>query len=250
LARLSRHQQQLLRQIDDEALSRNVPLYTKLVPAASIPEGVLGQLDSKVKLVLMGWPGPLEGQSLAQNPVNVVLQNAHAHVAVLLDRGLGDVRRILVPVGGGPHSRLAIQLASEIAEQERAELVALRCFCEDPDVEDLEDQMLALREIIEDELGSVPPQMVTRLSHAGSVAAGILEETARQSYDLIVVGASEEWADSDHLFGTVDDKIAQQAPTSVLMVKRYESAMISWIRRQTKRQDSNGDLTSKSDKNK
>ena len=248
LARLSRHQQQLLRQIDDEALSRNVPLYTKLVPAASIPEGVLGQLDSSVKLVLMGWPGPLEGQSLANNPVNVVLRNARAHVAVLLDRGLGDVRRILVPVGGGPHSRLAIRLASEIAEQGHAEVVALRCFCEQPDVEDLQDQLLALGEIVEDELGSVPPHMVTRLSHAGSVAAGILEETMRQHYDLIVVGASEEWADTEHLFGTVDDEIAQQAPTSVLMVKRYEPAVISWIRRRAKRQDSNGDLGTRGDK--
>lgn len=250
VARLSRHQQHLLQQVDDEARSRNVPLYTKLASASSIPEGVLGQLDGSIKLVLMGWPGPLEGETLARNVVKVVLQSARAHVAVLLDRGLQEVRRILVPVGGGPHSRLAIRLACEIADQEHAEVVALRCFCETPDVEDLEDQMLALREIVEDELGSVPPQMATRLSHAGSVAAGILEEAARQPYDLIVVGASEEWADADHLFGTVDDKIAQQAPTSVLMVKRHESAMISWIRRQTKRQDSNGDLTPKSDKNK
>ncbi len=248
VARLSRHQQYLLQQIDDEARSRNVPLYTKLASAPGIPEGILGQLDASVKLVLMGWPGPLEGESLARNVVKVVLQSARAHVAVLSDHGLQEVRRILVPVGGGPHSRLAIRLASEMAEQERAEVVALRCFCEQPDVEDLQDQMLALVEIVEDELGSVPEHMTTRLSHAGSVAAGILEETERQDYDLIVVGASEEWVDADHLFGTVDDAIALQAPTSVLMVKRYEPAVISWIRRQTKRQENNRDSSSGGDK--
>ena len=76
----------------------------------------------------MGWPGPLEPEQLAENPVKQVLQKAHTNVAVLLNRGLllQPLRRILVPVGGGPHSRLALRLAHELADAEGAQVTA-RC---------------------------------------------------------------------------------------------------------------------------
>jgi APA family basic amino acid/polyamine antiporter len=232
--RLRPRQQALLRYIADEAQEKNIPLYTKLRLASDIPEGILSEVRDNVKLVLMGWPGPLDAHSLARNAVKIVLQRARAHVAVLRDRGLTNVRSILVPVGGGPHSRLAIRLAYEIAAEENAQLTALHCFCETCEVEELEDRMLLLREIIEDELGNMPPFMTARLAHAPGVLAGILQETKEQAYDLIVVGASDEWLDSDKLFGVIDDRIAEEAPCSVLLVRRYEPAVISWIRRRTK----------------
>ena len=183
----------------------------------------------------MGWPGPLDARTLADNAAKIVLQKAQANVAVLVDRGLKRVQRILIPVGGGPHSRLAIRLAYEIAEQEDAQITALYCFSEVYQAEELEDRMLLLREIIEDELGSVPSRITTRLAHADGVFGGILEETTHHQYDLIVIGASEEWASRMWLFGSIDDQIAEEAVCSVLLVRRYAPAVISWIRRQMKR---------------
>lgn len=234
IGRLAKKDDALLQSIAGEALSRNVPLSTRLLSAPSVAEGVLAAVESNVKLVLMGWPGPLQGSSLAQNPVKIVLQHAKANTAVLLDRRLDVVRKILVPVGGGPHSRLALRLAYELAEEEDAEIVALTCYCEECDGDELENRMGALREIVEDVLGAVPDRLVTRLSHSSTITKGILEEVTRQSYDLLVVGASEEWAEPETLFGEVDDELARQAPCSVLMVRRYEPAVMSWIRRQTK----------------
>ena len=167
--------------------------------------------------------------------MKAVLQKAQANVAVLVDRGLKGVQRILIPVGGGPHSRLAIRLGYEIAEQEDARITALYCFSEARQAEELEDRMLLLREIIEDELGSVPSRITTRLAHADSVSGGILEETVRRQYDLIVIGASEEWLSRTRLFGSIDDHIAEETASSILLVRRYTPAVISWIRRQVKR---------------
>ena len=155
-------------------------------------------------------------------------------VRVLLDRGLIRVRHILVPVGGGPHSRLAIRLAYEIAVQEGAEITALHTFVEAADTEEVEDEMLSLREVIDDELDCIPMCVATRVVKAETIPAGILAEAARASYDLIVVGASEEWASRTRLFGSVDDWIADQVLCSVLLVRRYEPAAISWVRRQAK----------------
>ena len=186
----------------------------------------------------MGWPGPAT-PSLPYNPANEVLMAAHTNFAMLLDRGLESVRHILAPIGGGPHSRLALRLAYEIAEQEDAQVTAMRIFSEPVETEEMEDRDLLLREIIEDELGSIPERITARVSQAASVPEGILAEATRQPYDLIVVGASEEWADPTRLFGSVDDWVAQRVNCSVLLVRRYEPVIVSWLRRQAKKLDNN-----------
>jgi len=237
MRRLRLHPKSLLNWIAQYAQERDVPLYTKMHAAPTISGGILDEIKSHgdVKLILMGWPGPLDPPTLADNVVKVVLQSAHTNIAVLLDRGLKGVRRILVPIGGGPHSRLAIRLAFEIAEQEGAQITALRFLPRAVGAEDTLDEMLLLREIIEDELGSVPSRMTTRVAQADPVMEGILAEATRQPYDLIVIGASEEWASPMRLFGSVDDQIAYKVSCSVLLVRRHEPTTISWLRRQSKR---------------
>jgi amino acid transporter/nucleotide-binding universal stress UspA family protein len=220
----------LLDDIREEARRKHVPLYTRLNPATSVAEGILAEVKENVRLLLMGWPGPLDQASGGENPVKVVLQKARTNVAVLFDRGLGEVRQVLVPVGGGPHSRLAVRLAYEIAEHEGARMTVLNCICEVCEGEELEDRMLQLREIVEDELGSVPPEVTLRLSSADTVSGGILKECAQHRYDLIVVGAAVEWVARTRLFGEVDDCVAEEARCSVLLVRRYEPAVISWLR--------------------
>ena len=235
-SRLRSHQQTMFHGIMRYAQEHHVPLYVKVRAAPDAAGGILDELKSRdnVKLILMGWPGPLEGQALAANVVKEVTTAAQTNVAVLLDRGLHTAHRLLVPIGGGPHSRLAIRLAVEIAEQTGAQVTALHTLPETTRAEDLEDEMLQLREVITDELGSVPERITTRVARAASVPDGILAETRRQSYDLIVAGASEEWISPTRLFGAVDDWVAAQALCSVLLVRRYEPVALAWIKQRVK----------------
>jgi len=59
----------------------------------------------------------------------------------------------------------------------------------------------------------------------------ILEEAQKGEYDLLVVGASDEWGVKSLLVGAIPDAVADQAPCSVLMVRRYEPTGISTLRR-------------------
>jgi hypothetical protein len=90
----------LMSQIVEKAAAENVPLYTKLRAASVVSEGILEEIESRdnVRLLLTGWPGQMDIQSLAENPVKIVLQKARTNVAVLLDRNLHKVHNILVPV--------------------------------------------------------------------------------------------------------------------------------------------------------
>jgi hypothetical protein len=63
------------------------------------------------------------------------------------------------------------------------------------------------------------------------VVEGILQEAQEGEYDLLVIGASEEWTLKNLLGGAVPDEVANRAPCSVLMVRRYEPAGVSTTRR-------------------
>lgn len=226
----------LLQAIIQDAQARNVPLYTKVRDAAGVADGILTECQRhNLKLILAGWPGPVSADQLAENPIKVVLQKANTNVAVLLERNLGQIRQILVPLGGGAHSRLALRLACEIAAKEGAKITALHIFPEQANPEEIEDAMLHLEEIIEDELGSRPAYLTARVCRSETVPQGILLETSHQPYDLVIIGASDEWISDTRLFGSVSDWIADHVPCSVLLVRCHERVAMAWIRQQVRK---------------
>ena len=158
ILRIPAPQKPLPDQILGEVQKRNVPLYTKIREAASISGGILDEIESRqnVKLVLAGWPGPQDPNATFENPIKILLEKAQTNILVLLDRNLGEIHHILVPVSGGMHSRLALRLAIEIADQENAQITALHVFSETAGTEEIEDNMNYLHEIVKEELGFIP----------------------------------------------------------------------------------------------
>ena len=234
--RRSRRERFLLSEVANEALMRNVALYTKSRVAPSVAHGILDEIAERdnVRLVLAGWPTPLEPEMLFHSIVKELILKAATDVAVLLDRGLTQVQRILVPLGGGPHSRMALRMAYEIAVAENAEVLVFQVMTSACDSEEYEDHCLQLREIVEEVLGEVPPAFSLSIVESGSVLGGILSESTRRPYDLIVIGASEEWALDDHLFGAIGDRIATMASCSILLCRRHEPVTLARLRHSLK----------------
>lgn len=236
LSYLGPKQRGLLQRAAEIAQSRNAPVYTKLRAAPHIAQGILDELRTHGhdQLVLMGWPGANSGQLGADGPANTLLQTASTDVALFLDRGLQNARRILVPVGGGPHSRLALRLAQDLASSEGGTVTALYC-CRWVEPDDLEDRLMFLREIVEGELGASAGQVTTRIVCVPSVSEGVLAETHRQAYDLLALGVSDEPTSHEHAFGLIVDEVVPKVACSVLLVRRHQPAPIAWVRRQAKR---------------
>ena len=232
----------LLKRVADYAHEQGVPVRTLLRAARGISSGILGVAEARggVGLILMGWRGQLTTQRVAGSVVKDVVQGATCDVAVLRDRGVGerDVKHVLVPVGGGPHARLALRLAWDIVRAEKGSLTALRILPEAGPV-DMEVEMEVLRQLVEDELGEIPEEITFRLKRSDSIVKGVLAEAVqvadRADYDLIAIGASEEWFLKNQLFGSIPDWIADGAPCSVLMVRKHEPSAVSWLRRTLKR---------------
>ena len=74
---------------------------------------------------------------------------------------------------------------------------------------------------------SVPVEW--KIIEAESVAGGIALES--RGYDLVVLGAAREPYLQQVMFGEIPEKVARYSPASVLVVKRYEGHVRSWLKR-------------------
>jgi Kef-type K+ transport system membrane component KefB/nucleotide-binding universal stress UspA family protein len=174
----------------------------------------------KADLVLLGWHKPLLSQSLLGGTVYQVMANSTSDVAVLIDRGLAQIKRVLLPYNGSAHDFTALRLARRLHMQNGAEVTVLHVV---PPGRSAAHPKLgaesAVQSIFEqkDESGNVRMKVVEH-EHPPQAA---LEE-ASQGYDLVVVSVGSEWGLEQKRFGLFPEQIMQECPTSMLVVRQYE----------------------------
>ncbi|NPC74093.1 cation/H(+) antiporter [Corallococcus sp. AB004] len=172
----------------------------------------------RADLVLLGWHKPLFSQTVLGGTVHEVMQEAGGTVAVLVDRGLSQVRRVLVPFVGSRHDRAALGLARRLVKQAGAEVTVLH-------VTSPEGSGAGRAQVEElfpaDEGASVKLKVVR---HASPEEAAL--EEAKAGYDLVVVGLGTEWGLEDRLFGVQRERIVRDAPASLLLVRHPEGATV------------------------
>ena len=219
------------------ALERNVPMYTKMIAARSVVDGIIEEMrtENNVRLLMMNWPNDESGDASLRE-FREVLGQTRTNLAVLNNRGLTKIKRILVPVGDGAHSRLAVHLAADLAVQEHAQVCFFRTLPQMADAEQVQDQNALIQEIVNEETERIPLLRSTiRIVCAEDVLGAILEETGKEQYDLILIGSSEDWGTPKHLFGRISEGLVEFAPCSTMVVKVHEMAASTWVRRHMRR---------------
>jgi nucleotide-binding universal stress UspA family protein len=221
-----------LAQMVAQAAMRGVPMRTLQRAAYGLASGVLATVENRpaVGLILTSWHQDLSASQIYGSPTKQILEKAKCDVAVLRARELNEIRRLLVPIGGGPHARLGLRLARRIAQGDDAELTVLRVVCRKKDL-DIEMEMRGLQHVIKHVLGSDTAGVSVRIRVSDDVTEAILQEVEEGDHNLLVIGASNEWLVKSLLTGALPDAVAARAPCSVLMVRRYEPTGISNTRR-------------------
>jgi len=221
-----------LRRLARQGAELGVPVRTIRRAARGEASGALAVAEgrSATELILLDWRGPLSAGQIYGNPRKTILREAHCHVAVLRERSLGKVRRVLVPASGGPHARLGLRLASQIADSDDAELTVLRVARPGEEL-NREAEERACSGLAKEVLDECDTPVRTKVMVHEAIVECILEEAREGGYDLLVIGASNEWGVKSLLVGAVPDAIADKAPCSVLMVRRYEPTGLSTFRR-------------------
>ncbi|HMJ14420.1 MAG TPA: cation:proton antiporter [Polyangiaceae bacterium] len=187
-------------------------------------------------LVMLGWHKPLVGQAVLRGTVHDVMESAPADVAVLIDRGLTQVRRVLVPYLGGPHDTAALRLAHRLATESGAEVTILHVV-----TADRRGKLGVARQI--EELTEQGPdgRVLVRLEvvEHDEPARAALEHSAH-GYDLVLVGIGSEWGLEHRLFGLQAERLISECPTSLLVVRDGTALTAEERQRQRARPDETG----------
>ena len=223
----ARHARRLLQRVLDFA-----PEGTALHPIVRIgrhaAEGIVeAAAEQEADLIIFGWGGKsaagrdgASGGPVFSPTIDEVVRESPCDIAVVKQRGAHQIRRILVPVRGGPHAELAMRFADAIARRHDAQVGVLHLV--PPGI------TLAVRAQAERALASFIKQHVRGraeplLREAANVRNAILREAEKA--DLVVMGASANpGGDGEtYLFGALPEAIATRAKPSVVVVKTRET---------------------------
>ncbi|MCB0078859.1 MAG: amino acid permease [Anaerolineales bacterium] len=181
--------------------------------------GILGETHQRhADLLLMGWQGELSVAQIYNSPVQSIMSDLHADLAVLKSRDLTTIRRILLPWGGGAHARLGLEIAARIADATGAVIEVLRVV--KANVDEVREAR-TLRETVA-RITRNYPDVEFLVRQDDNVIDGIQAQIQAQNYDLLIIGASRESTLRRVLFGSIPDIVADNANCSVLMVRRYQ----------------------------
>jgi glucosyl-3-phosphoglycerate synthase len=173
---------QTLRQ-ELERLAAADPL-VEMLPTIKVTHTPWNEIGQQVKqadsdLLLLCWR---DDQSAFGADLRDVLVHPPCDVAIVRPGEPAEIRRILLPVRGGPHSELALRISLALAEAHLAEITALHIAPPAPESSQdapFTDLMPVLQQL--------PP--VTRIvTLQRQIQAAILSET--HQHDLIVMGAT------------------------------------------------------------
>lgn len=165
----------------------------------------------RADLVLLGLHRPVLGRGVLGGNVHAVMRDATPPVAVLVDRGLAQVRRVLVPYLGTEQDRLALELAHRMLDNVDAELTVLSVTRPG---ETGEGAMPSL-------VGRAADAKLKRVSEADPVAAVIAEAPG---YDLVVVAGSADWGLEPRPFAIQPEPLIRGCQTSMLIVRQGANA--------------------------
>jgi nucleotide-binding universal stress UspA family protein len=170
-------------------------------------------------LILMGFHKPVFGQAILGGTVHRVMTASDNDVAVFVDHGINhEIGTVLVPYLGGKHDLLALDLAGRIARNARASLTVLHVI---PPRRSKTDAVLHARSAVDRTFAdpTQPTPVHFQVIEDDSPVDAVIRSASQ--YNLLVIGVEEQWGMQSQLFGFRPERIAREAATSLLIVRRY-----------------------------
>jgi amino acid transporter/nucleotide-binding universal stress UspA family protein len=208
----------------------NVPVHTMIRLGRDIAPAIrLTAVEQRCDLLLFGWPGATSAAAQRFGSViDPLVADPPSDVAVARLRQRELPQRILLPTAGGPHTALALRVATALAKAapRGAGTVTLLYVARAGDGPAAAArwwaQVAPLVEQIDAPIG-------TMVVHSTDVTAAILQ--AAVEFDAVVLGATREPLFERVLFGTIPELVAARCARTVIMVKSPLHPLASSVRR-------------------
>jgi glucosyl-3-phosphoglycerate synthase len=178
-------------------------------------------------LIVFGWTGkpstarPGVKASVFSPTIDEVVANPPCDIAVIKQGGPPEIKRVLVPIRGGPHAVLALRFADALAHRSEAKLEALHLVPPGitPGIRAQTERALThfVRQYVD---GHIDQSVL----EAMNVRNAILREA--EEADVVVMGASAAPASDGgetYLFGALPEAVATRSKGTVIVVKTREA---------------------------
>lgn len=164
---------------------------------------------------VMGWHKPVFVQSVLGGTVGVVLRDAPGNVAILVDKGLDTVQKVLVPYLGEAQDVGAMLAAERLGRNAGIQVTILHVVS--PQREHA--SRLGVQQLIDRHLPAIGTANQVHMQVVESPSPIDVVTTESHRYDLIVLGISPQWRLVGGLLGSAQESVAQLSACSLLIVR-------------------------------
>jgi nucleotide-binding universal stress UspA family protein len=211
----ARMHRQLLGRLRRLGLSPAIELRTIVRVSRQVWQGIVETArDERADLILLGWKGWTASQdAIFSRTIDQAVKNAPCDIAVVSGLNPTCCRRVLVPVRGGPHAALALQLGLGLAERSGGTVTALRVESGRRTSQQLADEAEEFQAVVA--TSSLPGRTRELAVRGDSVEQAILAEA--KSHEVVVMGAAAAIG-PDSLFGPIADGVARRLDRQGLVI--------------------------------
>ncbi|WP_136718250.1 universal stress protein [Halorientalis salina] len=204
--------------------------------ARSIASGILSVAEEQdIETILMGWRGrPRRRDIILGSHLDQVLRKASCDVLVKRMDGDEELQQILLPVAGGPNTKLAATVAGSLARVHDAEIRVIVVHSPNETTDTRDEKETMLEGVIAGFTGV--PVITQEIVESDSVGDTIVDQS--KDVDLVVLGATSEDLFRRSVIGSLPEQVGRRSASSVLMVKEHRNIpsrlarLISRLRRE------------------
>ena len=205
----------------------DIPLSSTVRYGHNAARGIIGAIkEHDSNMVILGWRGRSRLRDFALgSTIDPVIERASCDAIVVKLGPDIQPKKILVPVAGGPHSPLALEIASIMAESFGAEITMVHVLGRGITEQQAREYMIApILESLEDKSKIASIKFIEQ----GDVADLIIAES--RDYDMVIVGSAEGKLSRQVIFGSIPERIGKESDKIVMMVKK-NLGIRSWVQK-------------------
>ncbi|NNM32488.1 MAG: amino acid permease [Gemmatimonadetes bacterium] len=219
----------LLFRAEEHAAMRQSGLRTDLVVANRAGDGILSAVTRQNgDLLVMGWKGYTDTRDRVFGEVaDGLIRHAPCDLVVIKVASTDPPHRCLFPTAGGPHALMAAEILSALAPTFNMSITVCNVIEPEATAEERAEAERWVQRTRERITADVPIEQ--ELIESKTIAGGIVK--ASRDYDLVVLGAAREPWYQQVLFGEIPERVARHSSASVLVAKRYEGRIRSFLKK-------------------
>ena len=194
--------------------AENIEIQSMVRVSHQVWQGIIQAVhEEHADLLVLGWKGfTTTPQRIYGTTIDEIMKNPPCDVVVAKTCTLGQCRRVLLPVRGGPYAELALELATRLSREVGATITVMHSVEEDGTSAVGDEPYQAFQHLLEG------TRQVTRVITVHSSASTAIIEEA-ESHDLIVMGTSAQLDDGPSALGPVTEAVARRVDKTLLIVK-------------------------------